>query len=173
MELIKCGKSQLKSVTALYHRVVRHLETHINYPKWSSAHPSDSGIADAVETGVQYLCVENGKLLGAVILNEDPEGDYAAGDWSSDLKDGEFLVIHALAVDPLCARSGVGSFMVAQCLALAAEGGYKAVRLDVVPGNVPAERLYQKHGFVYIGTKDLKRNIEGIPVFDLYERNIL
>lgn len=172
MELIKCDKSYLESVTALYHRVIRHLEAHINYPKWSSAHPSDRGIADAVGAGVQYACVENGKVIGAVILNEDPEGDYSAGAWSQALRDGEFLVIHALAVDPSCARGGVGSFMVTQCVALAVQGGYRAVRLDVVPGNVPAERLYAKHGFVYVGAHDTKRHIEGIPVFDLFERNL-
>lgn len=172
MELIKCNKAYLDEVTALYHRTVAHLEKHINYPKWSSAHPSDDGISAAVAAGEQYICVENGKALGAVVLNENPEGDYEAGDWSRDLQPGEFLVVHALAVDPLVARKGVGRFMVEQCIKMARQGGYKALRLDVVPGNDPARRLYEKRGFVYVGTKDLRRNIDEIPVFDLFELNL-
>ena len=172
MELIKCNKAYLDEVTALYHRTVAHLEKHINYPKWSSAHPSDDGISTAIAAGEQYICVENGKTLGAVVLNENPEGCYEAGDWSRDLKPGEFLVVHALAVDPLVARKGVGRFMVEQCVKMARKGGCKALRLDVVPGNVPARRLYEKMGFEYVGTRDLRRNIDEIPVFDLFELNL-
>lgn len=42
----------------------------------------------------------------------------------------------------------------------------------VVPGNVPAIRLYEKMGFTYAGTADLLRGIEDIPLFDLYEMNL-
>lgn len=172
MKLIKCDKSHLESVTELYRCVIGHLEENINFPKWSAAHPSDLSIAAAVSSGEQYVCLENGKVLGTVVLSENPEGDYSAGDWSRNLKEGEYLVIHALAVSPVCEHRGVGGFMVEECAALAAKAGYRAVRLDVVPGNIPAVRLYQKHGFAYAGTKDLNRNIEDIPFFELYERNI-
>lgn len=172
MELIKCSGAQLAEVTALYHRTVKYLEENINYPKWSAAHPSDEGIAQAVSAGTQYICIENGKALGAAVLNEDPEGYYEAGEWSRDLQPGEFLVIHMLAVDPGFARQGVAKFMVEQCIALAEKGGFRAVRLDVVPGNAPAERLYKKAGFTFAGTKDLRRNIKEVPVFDLYEINL-
>ena len=172
MELIKCSGAHLAEVTALYHRTVKYLEENINYPKWSAAHPSDEGIAQAFSAGTQYMCVENGKALGAVVLNDNPEGYYEAGEWSRDLQPGEFLVIHALAVDPECARKGVGRFMTEQCIALAEKGGFRAVRLDVVPGNEPAGQLYKNAGFTFAGTKDLRRNIEKVPVFDLYEINL-
>ena len=172
MELIKCSAGQLAAVTALYHRTVNYLEENINYPKWSAAHPSDEGMAQAVFAGEQYICTENGRVLGAVVLNQDPEGFYEAGEWSRDLQPGRFLVIHALAVDPEHARQGVGRFMTEQCIALAEKGGFQALRLDVVPGNTPAERLYKNAGFTFAGTKDLRRNIAEVPVFDLYELNL-
>lgn len=40
---------------------------------------------------------------------------------------------------------------------------------DIVPGNAPAKRLYEKNGFRYAGTFDLERGIGHIPVFSLYE----
>ena len=60
----------------------------------------------------------------------------------------------------------------ALCIQYARKNGYKAIRLDVVPGNVPAIRLYEKMGFTYAGTADLLRGIEDIPLFDLYELNL-
>lgn len=104
MELIKCGAAHVEALKALYGDVVRHLEATVNYPKWSSEHPSEQGIADAVRSGTQYLCTENGAALGAVVLNDNPEGAYDGGDWSVPLRQGEYMVIHALAVHPDHAR---------------------------------------------------------------------
>ena len=49
--------------------------------------------------------------------------------------------------------------------------GYKAFRLDIVPGNAPAQKLYEKSGFKYAGDAGLDRGIAHIPVFSLYELN--
>lgn len=172
MELIKCGKSEYKAVTELYHQVTAYLQEHINYPRWDSAHPSDKGVADAIENGTQYACVYDGEIRGAVVLSEDPEGNYDIGKWSAELKRGEYLVIHVLAVHPDCGGRGLGGFTVDQCISIAKKNGYKAVRLDVVPGNIPAERLYKSRGFEYAGTIDLQREAVDIPLFDLYELNL-
>ena len=172
MELIKCEKKHSREVISLYQRTLAYLEAHVNYPKWDKGHPSDRGVFDAIENGTQYICLHQGEALGALVLSEDPEGDYEAGQWSVSLKRGEFLTVHALAVSPAHQRRGVGSFMVEQCISIARQKGYRAIRLDIIPDNLPAKRLYEKHGFVYAGTKDLRRNIPGIPVFSLHERTI-
>jgi len=86
--------------------------------------------------------------VGAVVLNEEPGGRYEAVSWASSLRQGEYLVLHTLAVSPVCYGQGVGSKMVALCIQYARKNGYKAIRLDVVPGNVPAIRLYEKMGLL-------------------------
>lgn len=59
------------------------------------------------------------------------------------------------------------------------EEGYKnaiwkglciALRLDVVKGNIPASRLYQKCGFQYIDTVSLGYEAYGFPWYELYEK---
>lgn len=172
MELILCDESRLAGVTEFYHKAIEYLETHINYPVWSSEHPSDESIREAVRLREQYVCMEDGEIIGALLLSEDPDGDYDAGKWSRKLKKGEYLSVHVLAVSSDCYQSGVGSFMVDECISIARSRGYKAVRLDIVPTNTPAERLYKKKGFVYAGTVDLKRPTAPIPLFDLYELNL-
>ena len=124
MKLIKCENAHLENVLALYHRTIGYLENHINYPKWSSLHPSDQSIVGSVKAGELYVCMEGDTVLGAVVLSEDPEGYYESGDWSRELKTGEYLVIHALAVDPSFARKGIGAYMVAQSIEIARKGGY-------------------------------------------------
>lgn len=171
MKLIQCNESHLRGVTDFYHKAVAYLQTHINYPVWSSEHPSDESIKEAIRRGEQYICMEGDAIIGALLLSEFPDGDYEAGNWSRDLKEGEYLSVHVLAVSADCYQRGVGSFMVRECIAIARAKGYKAVRLDIVPSNTPAERLYKKNGFVYAGTVDLNRPTAPIPLFDLYELN--
>ena len=115
--------------------------------------------------------MKGGRVIGAVVLNGDPQGDYSCVCWKNKLMPDEFLVIHALAVDYEEAGSGVGSFIVDFCLQTARRRGYKAVRLDVVPDNEPAIGLYTKKGFTYAGTEDLKRGIPEVPLWRLYEYN--
>ena len=172
MELIRCDESRLSAVTDFYHKAIEYLETHINYPSWSSEHPSDESIRAAVKSGEQYVCVEDGEVIGALVLSEDPDGDYDAGSWSRELKTGEYLSVHVLAVSSDCYQRGVGGFMVGECVGIARAQGYKAVRLDIVPTNIPAERLYKKMGFTYAGTVDLNRPTAPVPLFDLYELDL-
>ena len=133
MEFIKCRDGEVKSVLEFYSKVLKNLEATINYPKWSEDHPSRESTMEAISKGDQYACLENGRIVGAAVLNEDPEGDYDAGEWGTDLKRGEYLVLHVLAVDPSMKHKGIGSFMVENCIRIAEEKGYKAVRLDAVP----------------------------------------
>ena len=61
--------------------------------------------------------------------------------------------------------------MVEFCIQYAKDKNYKGLRLDVVPDNIPAKRLYENCGFQYVGDVDLERGIEAIPVFSMYEFN--
>ena len=172
MKIQKCEISDLEAVAKLYDKVTLYLTENVNYPKWKyGCYPSADSVKKAISDGVQFMCTEESKVLGAFILNDNPEGTYEKGDWTTDLKKGEYLVIHTLASDPDFSNRGIGKFMVNYSVSYAKEYGFKAVRLDVVPENIPARRLYEKLGFTFAGEKDLKRNIDDIPTFALYELN--
>jgi hypothetical protein len=47
-----------------------------------------------------------------------------------------------------------------------------SIRLDVVKGNIPAEKLYLKCGFQYIDTVSLGYEEFGLPWYDLYEKKL-
>ena len=69
------------------------------------------------------------------------------------------------------ASGSIGSFLVDNSVAFARRGGYKAVRLDIVPDNIPARRLYESKGFTSAGILDLRRDIPEIPLFEIFELN--
>lgn len=170
MKIIKCNLSHLEKVTELYDKVTLYLERNINYPKWVyGVYPGRDSVKLVIEQGVQYMCLEGKEVVGAFIFNDNPQGNYEKGHWSIPLHQGEYMVIHTLATDPTIAGKGIGTFMVEQCIQMAKDSGYKGVRLDVVPDNIPAIKLYEKCGFQFTGLEDLERDIEEIPLFSLYE----
>ncbi len=171
-EISKCKIEEIEEVGRLYDKVTLYLESHVNYPKWVHGdYPSLGSAKVAFENDCLYTVKSEVEVVCAFVLNDDPQGDYDAGDWRVNLKVGEYMVIHSLAVPNEYAGQGIGGRVVKFCLATAKERGYKGVRVDVVPGNFPARNLYEKWGFTYAGEKDLKRGFDEIPTFQLLEYN--
>lgn len=172
MQIRKCREADVVATGTFYDAVVFWLDQHINFPKWMyKIYPSESWVREMTKAGEQYICVDGEKIIGAFVLNTDPQGNYRKGNWSRELPDGAYMVLHALAISPELQGRGFGAEVVRFCTEKAKAEGYKALRLDIVPGNIPAKKLYEKTGFRYVEDVDLDRNIAHIPIFSLYELN--
>ncbi len=173
MEIRLCQEKDIEATGEFYDNLVLWLESHVNYPKWVyKVYPSKEFVEEKTKDGTLYICIDRGQIVGAFVLNDDPEGDYYKGDWTADLVDGEYLVIHSFAIAPEFHGQGIGGKLIDFCINEAKQRGYAAIRLDAVPDNIPAKKLYEKNGFVYLGDVDLGRGIEYIPKFSLYELNL-
>ena len=53
---------------------------------------------------------------------------------------------------PTLQRRGLGRELVRFAMAKAREAGSRVIRLDVLTGNLPAEKLYLGMGFYYVST---------------------
>lgn len=172
MIIRKCSEDDIEAAGRFYDRTVKYLCEHTNYPKWTyKEYPSESYVREMVEAKCQFICVDGEEIVGAFVLNDDPQGAYENARWSRKLSGGEYMVCHALASEATLQGQGIGTQMVAYCIDCAKKNGYQAIRLDVVPDNIPAKKLYEKCGFQYVGDVDLERNIDEIPMFSMYEMN--
>ncbi len=171
LQISQCTTQEIKETAKFYDDAVLFLEQHINYPKWvSHQYPSIEDVKRRTEEQNLFLCREDEKLAGAFVLNEDPDGEYEKGQWQCEAAKGEYLVIHMLAVAPKLQGHGIGATMIQYAVDFAVRNGYREIRLDVVPGNTPAIRLYERFGFVFAGEYDLGRNKPDIPTFQLFEK---
>ena len=168
-----CTQAEIEQVDEFYDGVVKYLVEHVNYPRWIyRQYPSEAFVRDMVAVQCQYVCRINGQIVATFALNDDPDNEYRYVKFNKELSHGEYLTIHALAVATELQGQGIGKQIVNFCIDYAREHGYKAIRLDVVPTNYPARKLYQQCGFVYVGDVDLKRGYEHIPLFSMYELNL-
>ena len=172
MEIRKCNIGDVEAVGEFYDEVVKNLCETVNYPKWTyKVYPSVDFARQMTLEGSQYVCLDGNAIVGAFVFNDDPQGEYEKATWGANLRREEYGVCHALAISPTLQGKGLGVQIVEFCIKLAKELGYKAIRLDVVPSNTPARKLYEKCGFRYVGDADLERGYEDIPVFSLLELN--
>lgn len=172
MEIRKCYEFDIEDTGRFYDDVVYWLTNHNNYPQWIyQVYPSEESVKQQTKIGTQYIYTVDEDTRGAFVLNNNPQGAYSNGQWSQDLKDGSYMVIHALAIDTKARRQGIGSEIVRFCIARAKSLGFKAIRVDVVPTNTPVRNLFEKNGFRYVGDTDLEREFADIPAFSLYEYN--
>ena len=66
--------------------------------QWQNGYPNENSIMEDVDKGISYVMEENGEILGTSVLTFEKEDVYEnmkEGQW---LSDGEYAVIHRIAV---------------------------------------------------------------------------
>lgn len=104
-----------------------------------------------------------------MIVSCEYNESYDGAPWSVDAADEELLVVHALGVRPSFAGQCIAQAMTEYAIRLGREAGMKTIRLDVLKGNIPAERAYRKVGFAYCRTACMFYEDTGWTEFDLFE----
>jgi len=98
--------------------------------------------------------------------------DYHPIPWSQALCDDQVSVIHLFCVHPAVSGQGIGRAMIAHAVNRAKEMGKKAVRLDCLSSNTPANAMYEHLGFAFRGTQVLFADSLGDVLFRYYELNL-
>lgn len=132
-------------------------------------YPAQAFLDTSIAHGALHLAELGGALAGCMVLNHAYNDGYAAVTWAADVPDAQLLVIHALGVHPRFARRGIAQRMVQYAIGMARTQGCRALRLDVLGGNVPAERLYAGQGFTCRGTVRMFYADTGWTDYRLYE----
>ena len=155
------------AVRAFYHNLIDNSRN--LYVGWKKdIYPSPDFLSSSIEAGELFTGMEE-KILAAMVLNHLCNEGYGNYDWTTRAEPEEVLVIHALGVDPERTGQGLGRQMARFAVERARETGMKAIRLDVLKGNVPAERLYKSLGFQHLHTLEMYYEDTGWTDFDLYE----
>jgi ribosomal-protein-alanine N-acetyltransferase len=96
-------------------------------------------------------------------LVADSEGKVAGFAVASWLRHEAVAEVEGLFVELDCRRQGVGSALIAACMAWAVKAGASKVRLEVRASNTAAHALYRRHGF---STAGVRRAYYSAPVED-------
>lgn len=163
--------ADLAAAQQTYKKIIDHLAHTVSFPHWHTEnHPTPAEVAGWVTSGELFLALEDhGEIAGVMVLNHDAVDAYQEAAWSVDAEPHEVLVIHALGVTPSHLGTGVSHFLVDAALDIACQKGCKAVRLDTYVENIPARKLYERHGFRDLGCHTVSYAGTNLSQFHLFE----
>lgn len=161
---------EYQAVRAFYHAIIDGMAASPFSPGWEKdIYPSPEDLRAALAEGALYLGELDGAPAAAMVVNHHSNPDYARANWSMDPGEDKVFVIHLLGVRPDLSGQGLAREMAQKALDLARTAGGRTVRLDVLGGNLPAERAYTAVGFRYVDTLTMYYEDTGWMEFRLFE----
>lgn len=172
--VIESGISaDIDELERLYDDLNDYLSATTNYPGWiKGVYPIRENAVTGIQNSNLFVARYNGKIVGSVILDHQPEEAYHGVKWKLNTDYSSVFVIRTFVVHPSFLKNGVGCSLMDFSFELAQKSDIKSIRLDVYEKNIPAILLYEKCGFEYIDTVDLGLGNYGLDWFKLYEKVI-
>jgi len=173
MIIEKATIEQYEAVKSFYHSLIDGLQDSIYDIGWKKdVYPDPDFLINSISRGELFIGITDGKIMAAMVINHESNEGYQNIDWPTKARIDEVLGIHALGVHPDYAGQGYAKELVSFVITYAKENKQKAIRLDVLKGNVPAEKLYSSMSFKYICTLPMYYEDTGLTDYELYELSL-
>lgn len=135
-------------------------------------YPEPDFLLSSIAKGELFVGLINNQIIAAMIINHESNEGYNNFDWPTKASDDEVMGIHALGVHPQYSGHGYAKELVRFAIEYAKQNHQKALRLDVLKGNIPAEILYSGMGFKYLHTLPMYYEDTGLTDYELYELSL-
>ena len=162
--------ADIPAVAAIYDHVLTREERGETAVGWKRGiYPTADTAREALAAGELFVMERDGAIVAAARINQTQVPEYAAAAWTiADVTPDEVMVLHTLAVDPLCAGAGCGTAFMRFYEQYAAAAGCRALRMDTSVRNAAARRLYGHLGYREVGVVPCVFNgIEGVSLICL------
>ena len=133
-------------------------------------HPTDESLRAYIDRGEMYVLTDGEEIAGMAVIMMRQGDEYLGISWKDDLPCDEVVTVHLLAVCPGHRGKSLGIKILEEALEIAVRNRKKALRLEVLKSNLPAQRMYDKAGFVFRGEQRLYAENTGMMDFLYYEK---
>ena len=170
LQIRTAGSNDYESVRNFYYALIDAMRDAEYKPGWEKdIYPSQAFLIGSIENNELYVGEMDGQIVSCMVLNHEYNEGYKSIRWSLEAEDSELFVIHALGVNPAFSGKGIAKQMVRQAIKTARKNNIKTIRLDVLDGNIPAEKAYTQIGFTYVGTIQMFYEDTGWTNYRLFE----
>lgn len=173
MIIRKAEPKEYAAVCGFYDTLIEEMAVLPYHPKWQKGiYPEYEYLKAAIRAGELFVAIEDEVILGAMVVNHSVNDGYRDANWHVSAEAHQVTLIHTLGVAVHHMHRGIGKAMVSFAIRQARESGQKAIRLDVIDGNLPARKLYEGLGFRFIQHQTMYYEDTGWCGFDLFELSI-
>ena len=171
MRLIRTD--DFETVKTKYIEVIEQTPGIRQYARWEyGRHPTDASLRSYIDNGEMYCLMDQDRIAGMVAVVMHQGEDYRPVSWAEPLADHQVATLHLLAVCPGYRGRGLGRVILDEAIDLAERNGKRALRLDTLLSNLPAQHMYETAGFSYRGTQYLYAENTAWTDFLYYEKTL-
>jgi GNAT superfamily N-acetyltransferase len=118
--------------------------------QWQEGYPNLNTVETDIENGFGYVMTVNGEIAvyTALILNDEPAYDNIDGAW---LSNGEFVVVHRVAVDEKFAGQGMVKKLFDHIEDFTRSHGIRSVKVDTNFDNIAMLKILESKSYTYCG----------------------
>lgn len=119
--------------------------------QWQNNYPNVEVISEDIANGHSYVLVKDNNIIATVAVSFDGEKTYESiyeGEW---ITNGEFAVIHRIAVDNNYKGLGISSEIIKHIEKLCLDRRVGSIKADTHEENLSMQKLLKKNDFKYCG----------------------
>lgn len=152
MMIRQATADDLPDVAAIYEEIHDAEEAGQTTIGWQrGVYPTLQTARDALARGDLFVQEDEGRIVGAAIINQRQCDGYESADWRYPAQDSEIMVLHTLVISPSAARRGYGRAFVRFYEEYACRQGCRALRMDTNARNARARAMYRHLGYSEVG----------------------
>lgn len=146
MQIRKTTDKDVSAAAEIYDSARAFMRSVGNLTQWADGYPNRDSVLADMACGSSYVCEENGEILAIFYFRIGEDKTYGKiydGAW---LTDGEYAVIHRIAVSDSARGRGVAAFIFEQCYR-----SFSNLKIDTHRDNIPMQKALLRSGFEYCG----------------------
>jgi len=118
--------------------------------QWQQGYPNLDTVESDIAKGFGYVMTVDGEIAvyTALILNDEPAYSTIEGEW---LSNGEFVVVHRVAVDEKFAGQGMVKKLFDHIEDFTKSNGIQSVKVDTNFDNIAMLKILEGKGYTYCG----------------------
>ena len=169
INLTKAQPNEAERILQFYRNVIESFEGSEFRPKWSRLYPDLEYIKSCIKNEELYVYTKSDHIIACVVLNSRFPPEYDDIIWSVNAQPHEVTSIHTFAVDSSFAGKGIGKKIFNKIKETTIENKKNALRLDIIDGNIGAQKVFERFGFEHVDTVEVFHETVGLEKFHLYE----
>lgn len=118
--------------------------------QWQNGYPNLDTVESDIAKSFGYVMTVNGEIAvyAALIMNDEPAYSTIEGEW---LSNGEFVVVHRVAVDEKFAGQGMVKKLFDHIEEFTRSNGIQSVKVDTNFDNIAMLKILEGKGYSYCG----------------------
>ena len=140
------ASAEVEEILSIYGDAREYMRASGNHGQWTGGYPSRSVVEEDISLGRLFVAADCDEILAVFCYFHGEDPTYRTiyeGKW---LNDGEYGVIHRIAVS----KEAHGRGVAAACFRYALDRS-RSVRIDTHRDNIPMQKALSKFGFSYCG----------------------